>query len=242
MCVCVCAEEELQSFLDSSWALARFNWNLWSTAKETTEWKQTKRNGQRNKPHVIVFNDRLFVFSLSRSFYSHYVCVCHPGSQEVVNVSSVQATSKFFCTWTGCSNSWTRLAGFLTSFNLLYRMHVCVCVCLCMCVWVTLYADCFIDLCHIFEILARKFCKPLAMQICCVTCFKVGPHKKLALKSYKAHSALPIAFVSRALIANWKQTAQPSSAQLSRAQHLPCSLSTYNFRLNTQRTKRATYI
>lgn len=78
-------------------------------------------------------------------------------------------TSKFLCTWTGCSNSWTRLAGFLSSFNLLCLACECECVCESLCVCMCSCVDCFIDLCHIFEILARKFCKPFAMEICCVT-------------------------------------------------------------------------
>lgn len=44
--------------------------------------------------------------------------------------------SKFLCTWTGCSNSWTRLAGFLSSFNLLCLACECVCMCVSHCVCV----------------------------------------------------------------------------------------------------------
>lgn len=69
---------------------------------KSVERQKKLRNGQRNKPHVIVFNDRLFVFSLSlpvslslpHSTPTMCVCVsvCHPGTQ-VVNVSPVGATS-----------------------------------------------------------------------------------------------------------------------------------------------------
>lgn len=191
--------------------------------------------------------------SLSCLFYSHYVCVCecvcHPGTQ-VVNVSPVEATSipmasKFLCTWTGCSNSWTRLAGFLSSFNLLCLVYESVYVYVC--VWVTVRVCVFVLtallICATYlKFLPGSFVSRSQCKFAAWLDSKLA-HITLALKSHK-HSVHNVpcsrAFVSRALIASWRQT-EPSLSLSARLSTCLCSLSTYNFRLNTQRTKRATH-